>query len=87
MAGNWRERPLGDLTDNFDNIRVPVKRGGSACRTLSVLRGITGIVATMWTTTYSTASTSLLAAGRVRTLAHAQHTGMRFWRAASFLAV
>ncbi len=25
MAGNWRERPLGDLTDNFDNIRVPVK--------------------------------------------------------------
>ncbi|HXH07931.1 MAG TPA: restriction endonuclease subunit S [Vicinamibacterales bacterium] len=25
MAGEWRERPLGELTDNFDGIRVPVK--------------------------------------------------------------
>jgi type I restriction enzyme S subunit len=25
MAGEWLERPLGDLTDNFDGIRVPVK--------------------------------------------------------------
>ena len=25
MAGEWRERPLAELTDNFDGIRVPVK--------------------------------------------------------------
>lgn len=25
MAGEWRERTLGELTDNFDGIRVPVK--------------------------------------------------------------
>lgn len=25
MAGEWRERPLGELTENFDAIRVPVK--------------------------------------------------------------
>ena len=25
MAGEWRERPLVELTDNFDGIRVPVK--------------------------------------------------------------
>jgi type I restriction enzyme S subunit len=25
MAGEWRERTLGDLTENFDGIRVPVK--------------------------------------------------------------
>jgi type I restriction enzyme, S subunit len=25
MRSEWRERPLGDLTDNFDGIRVPVK--------------------------------------------------------------
>ena len=25
MAGEWRERPLSELTDNFDGIRVPVK--------------------------------------------------------------
>ncbi|THD11062.1 restriction endonuclease subunit S [Metallibacterium scheffleri] len=25
MAGEWRERPLGELTDNFDGVRVPVK--------------------------------------------------------------
>lgn len=25
MAGEWRERPLAELTDNFDAIRVPVK--------------------------------------------------------------
>ncbi len=25
MAGEWRTRPLGDLTENFDSIRVPVK--------------------------------------------------------------
>jgi type I restriction enzyme, S subunit len=25
MAGRWRERPLAELTDNFDGIRVPVK--------------------------------------------------------------
>jgi len=25
MAGEWRERPLGELTENFDSIRVPVK--------------------------------------------------------------
>lgn len=25
MAGEWRERPLGELTENFDGIRVPVK--------------------------------------------------------------
>lgn len=24
-AGEWRERPLGELTENFDSIRVPVK--------------------------------------------------------------
>ncbi|RIL10646.1 restriction endonuclease subunit S [bacterium] len=25
MGGEWRERPLAELTDNFDGIRVPVK--------------------------------------------------------------
>jgi type I restriction enzyme S subunit len=25
MADEWIERPLGELTDNFDGIRVPVK--------------------------------------------------------------
>jgi len=25
MAGEWRERTLGELTDNFDGVRVPVK--------------------------------------------------------------
>jgi len=25
MAGEWRERPLAELTDNFDGTRVPVK--------------------------------------------------------------
>ena len=25
IAGEWRERPLASLTDNFDGIRVPVK--------------------------------------------------------------
>jgi type I restriction enzyme, S subunit len=25
MAGEWRKRPLAELTDNFDGIRVPVK--------------------------------------------------------------
>jgi type I restriction enzyme S subunit len=25
MAGEWRERPLAELTDNFDSIRAPVK--------------------------------------------------------------
>ncbi|WIM06796.1 MAG: restriction endonuclease subunit S [Candidatus Nitricoxidivorans perseverans] len=25
MAGEWRERPLGDLTENLDSVRVPVK--------------------------------------------------------------
>jgi type I restriction enzyme, S subunit len=25
MADDWRERPLGELTDNFDGVRVPVK--------------------------------------------------------------
>ena len=25
MAGEWRELPLGDLTENLDSIRVPVK--------------------------------------------------------------
>jgi len=25
MANDWRQRPLGELTENFDNIRVPVK--------------------------------------------------------------
>jgi type I restriction enzyme S subunit len=25
MAGEWRERPFGELTDNFDSVRVPVK--------------------------------------------------------------
>jgi len=25
MASEWRERPLGELTDNFDGMRVPVK--------------------------------------------------------------
>jgi type I restriction enzyme, S subunit len=25
MASEWRTRSLGDLTDNFDSIRVPVK--------------------------------------------------------------
>ena len=25
MAGEWHKRPLGELTENFDNIRVPVK--------------------------------------------------------------
>ena len=25
MAGEWRERPLGELTENFDSVRVPVK--------------------------------------------------------------
>ena len=25
MMTEWRELPLGDLTDNFDSIRVPVK--------------------------------------------------------------
>jgi len=25
MVGEWRERPLAELTDNFDGIRVPVK--------------------------------------------------------------
>jgi len=25
MAGEWRERPLAELTDNFDGIRVPVR--------------------------------------------------------------
>jgi type I restriction enzyme, S subunit len=25
MAGEWRERPLDELTDNFDSVRVPVK--------------------------------------------------------------
>src|SRR3989338_2353786 len=33
MAGEWRERPLGELTENFDSARVPVKeadrRGGT----------------------------------------------------------
>ena len=26
MAGEWTERLLGELTDNFDAIRVPVKQ-------------------------------------------------------------
>ena len=25
MAGEWRERTLGELTENFDGVRVPVK--------------------------------------------------------------
>jgi len=25
MVGEWRERPLGELTENFDSVRVPVK--------------------------------------------------------------
>lgn len=25
MAGEWRERPLGELTENLDSVRVPVK--------------------------------------------------------------
>ena len=25
MAGEWRERPLAELTDNFDGARLPVK--------------------------------------------------------------
>lgn len=25
MAGEWKKRPLGELTENFDTIRVPVK--------------------------------------------------------------
>jgi type I restriction enzyme, S subunit len=25
MAGEWRKRPFGELTENFDSVRVPVK--------------------------------------------------------------
>jgi len=43
MVGEWRERPLGDLTDNFDGIRVPVREADRRTGTYPYY-GASGIV-------------------------------------------
>ena len=40
MAGEWRERLFGELTENFDSVRVACEGCGSARRTLPVLRSV-----------------------------------------------
>ncbi len=43
MESEWRLRPLGDLTENFDSIRVPIKRADRR-RGPSPYYGASGVV-------------------------------------------